>query len=417
MALQSTVNGISTASDQNQPFTLAEYIKAGGAGFNDYVDYLHEWQNKFGTIDQRFTKDYVKERIIQMLRSITLTYSSYEEQHYLSRLDWTDDEAVKSLIPFYAAKIVDICKFYRRKREEIRDLPRRNSYTGGKKSIEQIVYDKIIDYTFNTKNVVPQYQEIRKSLNVSIERYIDTYAEYFDIPRDEALQDDNRKDFEMLGANMNEVDYRYYVEARTVISGMFYTGSVYLEELPLIAKLGLDLNQKCVGDYLAMKNTLLSHTTINLVDLTEQVALKRNLWEKFLGCDLWYSYKDNDGEVHTDILCKAKNPTGNLLNCGTSDTATTESGQLKLLSHIGLFFKPDKCTILKVNARTYDWELDKERMEDDTWYIFPDPNMYGDIGTNKTKEYPLVMTYKTMYDIRNLSSGICLNDPLVHMGD
>lgn len=106
-----------------------------------------------------------------------------------------------------------------------------------------------------------------------------------------------------------------------------------------------------------------------------------------------------------------------MLNCGTSDTATVFSKQLKLLSNIGLFFKPDKCTILKVNARTYTWELEEDRMEDDTWYVFPDPNAYGDIGTNKTAEYPLLMTYKTMYDMRNMSSGTAMDDPLIYMGD
>lgn len=305
MAFLSVLTDNPSAGDNDAPYTLAEYVKAGGGSFTEYVDYLHEWQDTFGNVENMLAKDFVKERLIEMLRSITLTYSSYEEQHYIANIDWTNDLEIKSLIPFYSRKIVDVCKFYRNKRQEIRDIPRKNSFNGGKKSIEEIVYQKIVDYVFDNKNVIPQYQQIRNDLTISIEQYIDTYSEYFDIPRDENLQDINRVDFDMLTANMNEVDYKYYVEARTVISGMFYSGSVYLNEIPLIAKLGLDLNQKCVGDYLAMKNTLTAHTTINLVDMTEQVALKRRLWEKYLGCDLWYAYKDNDGEVHIDVLCRA----------------------------------------------------------------------------------------------------------------
>lgn len=203
MALLSVLNGNAAAQDTNAPYTLAEYIKAGGATFTEYVDYLHAWQDTYGNVENNFVKDYVKVRLVEMLRSITLTYSSYEEQHYLANIDWNDDAEIKSLIPFYACKVVDICKFYRNKRQEIRDIPRRNSFNGGKKSIEEIVYQKIVDYAFDNRNVIPQYQEIRKDLTVSVERYIDTYSEYFDIPRDENLQDTERFNFSMLTANMN----------------------------------------------------------------------------------------------------------------------------------------------------------------------------------------------------------------------
>ena len=99
-----------------------------------------------------------------------------------------------------------------------------------------------------------------------------------------------------------------------------------LEEIPLIAQLGVDLSQSCVGDMLALKNSLVANTTINQVDLDEQIALKRKLYEKFLGCDLWYMYVDLQGNIKMDILTKASNPTGNLLNCGSPDTATIPSG-------------------------------------------------------------------------------------------
>lgn len=70
-----------------------------------------------------------------------------------------------------------------------------------------------------------------------------------------------------------------------------------------------------------------------------------------------------------------------------------------------------------MNARTYTWQLDESKLEEDSWYIFPDPNKYGDIGTNKTDMYPILMEYKTIYDIRNLSSGNGVNDPIVYIGD
>lgn len=247
-----------------------------------------------------------------------------------------------------------------------------------------------------------------------METFVDTYSEYFDIPRDPALQDPKRV---LLGANMNDPDPRDYLQVSQVISGMFYGGQVHLNEIPLVATLALDLNQPCVGDLLAMKNTILANTTISQVDMDERVALRRKLYEKFLGCDLWYAYKDSEGNVTVDRLATAKNKSGNLLNAATADTATTFSGQLKALSHIGLFFKPDRNTIVKVNARAYSWYVDKTALVEGNWYVFPDPNQYGDIGTNKTADYPVVMECKTHYDIRNMSSGAAVNEPLLFMGD
>jgi hypothetical protein len=90
---------------------------------------------------------------------------------------------------------------------------------------------------------------------------------------------------------------------------------------------------------------------------------------------------------------------------------------LELLSHIGLFFKPDKTSILKVNAKSFVWSVDESALQNDTMYVFPDPSKYGDIGNNKSAQYPLIMEYKLDYDVRNMSSGESVNDPLMLLGD
>lgn len=98
-----------------------------------------------------------------------------------------DKEQVKSAIPIYTKRILDICNFYRKKRQGVRGVIRRNSYKGSVQCIEEVVYNKIIDWVFNNKNIPIAYKEIRNNLTVSIENYVDTYSEYFDIPRDEDL--------------------------------------------------------------------------------------------------------------------------------------------------------------------------------------------------------------------------------------
>ena len=417
----SFINDSSLAKDNERVFTYIEFVKEFGYDnspdtfLSFYKEYLSTWNNKKKNELKKDNDDFVSEKMMEILKSITLDYSSYEEQDYISNVDWNDINQVKGLVTYYSRKIREITEFYRKKRNDNHLVIKRNSMRGSTKSIEEIIYNKILDFVFNNRHVIPSYNNIRRDLMVSVESYVDTYSEYFDIPRNKNFTDRSRQN--MLSANMNDVDYRDYLEISLVVSEILFSGNVHLKEIPLIAQLGLDLSQSCVGDMLALKNTLVSNTTINQIPLTEQVALKRKLYEKFLGCDLFYMYVDLQKNIKIDRLCKAKNPTGNLLNCGSVDSATVESGQLELLSHIGLFFKPDKTSILKVSAKDFTWTINEDKIEEDTIYIFPDPSKYGDIGNNKNDSYPLIMEYKMDYDIRNISSGDSINDPLLLITD
>ena len=417
----SIINGFVNAKDSDRVFTYIEFVKMFGYE-NDtntfisvYKDYVTAWSAVKKSSIHVSDKDFVMSKMVDILKSITLDYSNYEEQDFIAHIDLTNKNHLKALSALYSRKIRQITEFYRKKRNEAVTVVRKNSMKGSVKSIEQIIYEKVFDFVFSNRNIVPSYKNIKRDLLISVENYVDTYSQYFDIPRQKEFTDKSRA--EMLSANMNDVDYRVYLEIELVISQILFSGNVYLQEIPLIAQIGVDLSQSCVGDMLALKNNLMANTQVNQVQLNEQVALKRRLFQKFLGCDLWWMYVDLQGNITMDVLCRAKNPTGNLLNCGTADTATIENQELELLSHIGLFFKPDKSSILKVNAKDYTWTVDTDVIQNDTMYVFPDPSRYGDIGNNKMASYPLIMQYKLDYDIRNLSSGEAANDPMMYITD
>ena len=412
----SIINGYINAKDVDRVFTYIEFVKMFGyendvnTFITDYKDYVTRWARVKKSSIEVSDADFVMSKMVDILKSITLDYASYEEQDFIAHLDLTNKNHLKAMSALFSRKIRQITEFYRKKRNEAVTVIRKNSMKGSTKSIEEVIYEKVFDFVFSNKNIVPSYKNIKRDLMISVENYVDTYSEYFDIPRQKEFTDKTRA--EMLSANMNDVDYRMYLEIELVVSEILFSGNVYLEEIPLVAQVGADLSQSCVGDMLALKNNLMANTQINQVELNEQIALKRRLYEKFLGCDLWYMYVDLQGNIKMDVLCKAKNPTGNLLNCGSADTATVENEDLTLLSHIGLFFKPQKTSILKVNAKDYTWTVDTDVIENDTMYVFPNPNKYGDIGNNKQASYPLLMEYKLDWDIRNLSSGEAANDPI-----
>ena len=414
--LYSIINACDDAKDRSRVFTFIEFIKEFGFDNSSdilltlYREYLVKWANIKKRNDYLDDKEFVKEALTDTLKTITLSYSSYEEQDFLANLDWDNDLHKKAVIPFFAEKIRKICEFYKNKRHELTRIIDKNKFKGTRKSIEEVIYEKIIDFYFDRKNVTKQMEEFQRNLTITLEEYVDIYSEYFDIPRNKKCNDKTRQ--ALLTANLNNVNHEDYLEVNKVISELIYSGEVYLKEIPLIAHVGLDLSAECAGDLEDLRQELLNSATLNQVSLSDQIAIRRRLYEKLLGCDLYYIYSDENKNLQSNILVKAENPTGNLLNCASADMALVESEQIKLISHIGLFFKPDKLGILKVHADNFVWEVNVDKIEPDTFYIFPDPAKYGDIGNNKDIKYPLVYEYKLDSVIKNLSSGFAKDEPL-----
>ena len=418
-SLYSIINNKLDAKDNERAFTFIEFIKEFGfdnsssSFLNQYKEYLSLWSKQKEATSNISDKEFIKNSLVDTLKSIVLTYSSYEEQDFIANIDWNNDMHKKAIIPFFAEKIKNICDFYKTKRQETHLIINKNSFKGSKVSLEQIIYDKILDFYFDNRNLKPQIAHLQNNLSITIEQYIDIYSDYFDIPRHKKCTDKSRA--KLIEANINNVNYEDYIKLAKAISEILYSGEVYLEEIPLIAQVGLDLSQQCAGDVETLRDTLLNQATINQVSLNDQVNLRRRLYQKYLGCDLYYIYCNTKNDVYIDLLTKADNPSGNLLNCGNADIAVIESDNIKLASNIGLFFKPDKTGILKVNADNFSWEVDKSKLTEDTFYVFPDPNKHGDIGNNKSLDYPLVYEYKLDSYIKNLSSGYAKNDPLAYI--
>lgn len=421
--LYSTINNKLDAKDNQRAFTFIEFIKEFGydnspsSFINEYKTYLSRWNNKKNLNSTLTDKEFIETSLIDTLKSIVLTYSSYEEQDFIANIDWDNDMHRRAIIPFFAEKIKSLCTFYKTKRQDAPIIINKNKFKGSRSSIEQIIYDKIIDFYFENRNLSIQVSQLKESLqhnlSISIEQYIDIYSDYFDIPRNKKCDNETREAF--ITANINTPRYDDYLQVAKVVSDTLFSGEVYLEEIPLIAQIGLDLSQKCAGDAATLRDKLLENATINLISINDQIALRRKLYEKYLGCDLYYIYCSDKDNIAFNLLTKADNPSGNLLNCGTSDMAVVEADEVKLLSNIGLFFKPDKMGILKVNADNFKWEIDKSKLTDDTFYIFPDPSKYGDIGNNKSIDYPLIYEYKLDSYIKNLSSGYAKDEPLAYI--
>lgn len=432
-SLYSIINSYSSAKDSKRAFTFIEFIKEFGYNnspdsfLNYYIEYLQRW-NKTKSDSSLSDKEFIRSSIIDTLKSIILNYSSYEEQDFLANLDWDNAEYRSAILPFFAEKIKDICQLLKKKRAEAPYIINRYDIKGTRKSLEQIIYNKILEFYFQNKNLESFVDEIKDNLSISIEQFVDVYSDYFDVPRYYAFDDAEKQRLmdtyihnpirkKYISANINDVEYEYFLNITKVLNDILIPNETLIEELPITAKLGLDLSSNCAGDAAKLRDDLLYNATINQLSLNDQMGLRQRLYKKYLGCDLYYIYCDDNGNVTSDILVRADNPSGNLLNCGTADIGVIDNNEIELLSNIGLFFHPDKMGILKLHVNEYRWEIDPDKLTPGNVYIFPDPNRQGNIGKNKKSDYPLIIQCDYSPYIRNVSSGLAANEPLILCGD
>ena len=244
--IDSIINGFDFAKDKDKVFTYIEFVKMFGFEHNSdtFINFYKEYVTQWAAVKKEeitlSDEEFVLTKMIEILKSITLDYSSYEEQDFIANIDLTNKDHLKALIAIYSRKIRQITEFYRKKRNESVLIVNRNSFKGAAKSIQEIIYEKVFDYLFSDRNIVPSYVNIKRDLLISVENYVDVYSEYFDIPRNREFSDKTRA--EMLTANMNDIDYRVYLEIELVVSEILFSGNVFLEEIPLIAQLGIDLS-------------------------------------------------------------------------------------------------------------------------------------------------------------------------------
>ena len=153
--IKSIINGYSNANDKDRVFTYIEFVKMFGYN-NDtnvfisaYKDYVSQWsiikKESITLSDQEF----VMSKMVEILKSITLDYSSYEEQDFIAHVDLNDKSHLKGLSALYSRKIREITEFYRKKRNEAVLVVNRNSMKGSVKSIQEIIYEKVFDFIFS----------------------------------------------------------------------------------------------------------------------------------------------------------------------------------------------------------------------------------------------------------------------------
>ena len=177
--------------DSQNPFSFFDYIKYINSGLtpiqiNDsYLEYLKLWGDT-KKLSQIQIDQNIQQRYIEFIKEIVLKYSTLEEKRFFSNIDYDDETDIDIILPFLSKKIREICDFYSKKREKLKNKTQKIKNKGTPNSLEQSIFETITDVVFSDVLEVGTYQKLidenvlLKDLNIEIEELYDLYTNYLD---------------------------------------------------------------------------------------------------------------------------------------------------------------------------------------------------------------------------------------------
>ncbi len=414
--------------DLYSPFSFFDFLKYLKSDLpplqvnNLYVEYLRLWGEYKNNTKIQINQT-IQERYLELIKEITLKYTTLEEKRFLTNIDYLNELELDIILPFYSKKIVEICNIYSEKREKLKFKLEKNKKKGTFSSVEESIYETITDVLITDELEVTNYQklvnqeDLLNDLNIEIEELYDIYTSYLDnnptkTYEDYEVQTDLRK--RLYSSNINDIDANIFINIDKAISNQIFDKVyVFLNELGKNFSINYDINQvnlNCKPD-----DRLFSLVNENKTKATRLVDLRYKLIKKYIGTDFYYIETGSTiTDVTSAILFKSDNPSGNLLNRHFPTTATIEEeSDLQSCRRIGLFFTPEKNSILYFSVPEKKIKIDESKLEPNKLYIFPDPNLYGNtIGLNKNfnQEYPLIHIADYSKSVHNYSHGYIEGD-------
>jgi hypothetical protein len=406
------------AKDTLTPFSFVDFINflqteyAPEKYSSFYSAYLKDWYAlQGGNLEEQKQQYIVFYR--EFIQEIILNYTTLTEKNFLKKIDYSSPTDLDIAIPFYANKLTEVALFYRNKREDGKYVITRNKVRGSVSGVERAIFDNIYDFVTSSEDVLLNTKTplsgVIKDFGVGIHEYVDVYGDYFDLDRKGDDEGGVRK--MLYDNNLVDIDPDYYFDPEAL---KVLTENSFLSLIGDFTINAPEFSQNDITNICNPEDSILEelnevYTTGGLT-LAEVYELKKQLIAKYVSCDFYYldstTYPATSG-----VMFEADQPTNNLLNLQTADIAAVPSNQQKILRDVGLFFKPDDIGIFKLNAVSSRFEIDVDNVEPNKVYIFPDPNIYGNVGVNALSSYPYIHTFDYRDNIRNISSGVATGDP------
>lgn len=380
---------INISSDK--PLTYIEWLQYETAfsktdAFEEYSVYLNKWYTNKGINSQQAQSTYIRNIYINLLKQVTLDYTSTEEKRFLTNIDYNNDKDLDVALPFFAKKLKQIAIYYADKRDEIKFVPTKVNLKGSNYGISQLVVSEIINILKNDSVAIDMLtttgltvQDVLANIDVNIVELIDTEQNYYNIPETSLASDysdTNTKRFEYFNMSILPDSTQ-----------LFITETFNQAIIETIKQVPVNLNTNNAEELRDTENSSLAITDIvtgteldrldvsNFVDYTYSGDLnklyEKMAFEKYIGTDYYYlSTGDSLSDAQSGQLFKAKAPHRNILNKYNPTILTVPGENLYKSEYLGGFFSTE--TIGLLNYTTLDFQYDLSSSPNTIVY-FPDP--------------------------------------------
>lgn len=421
--LYSIVNpkNLITFLDSTNPYSFNDFLKYTNENYsptiyNDfYLFYINAWYEAKNntTVGQQ---DFVVQQYINLIKEISLTYTTNDEKRFLSNIDFNSLDDLEIVIPFYSAKIKDIVLYFKNIRDTTNYSYRDFKQKGTVNNIANTFKRNILDSLFNNQVVISsnlKYDSIKNNIEIEIEDLVDTFGEYLNLNAGPTLNETDLRT-QYYTANYNKIDSNVFLNFNKVLMDSIFS-NIFIKQLGTNFKINTNLTYDpfCAPD--SSLGKLIKSKTIGDVTPTDKILLQQRVLEKYMGVDLYYITRDTSGAVLSGLLIKALNPSGNFVNVTNPSTATVPAYEYTALKKLGLYFRPDSIGLLKFDTRKKSFSINADVVKTNVVYIYPDPDIYGSV--QYTFDSPIVYDIDFKDDIKYVSSTFNYGDPKIETKD
>ena len=376
---------------KDSPLTYIEWLQYENSfskteAFEQYNIYLTQWYDKKGISSLETQTSYIRNIYINLLKQITLEYTTSEEKRFLSNIDYDNDQDLDVALPFFAKKLKQIALYYASKRDEIKFVPTKVNLKGSDYGMSQLIISEIADILKNDTAVIDQLansnltiQDVLTNLDVNVVDLYDTEQNYYNIPN-EALA----KDYTNESTNR----YNYFNMSSIPDSTRLFMSHTFNEALiELIRDVPVNLHTGTGTELREVDNSTLAISDIitgtELDRLDDQsfsnylkngelnISYEKLAFQKYSGTDYYYlSTGDTLSSTTSGQLFKADKPHRNLLNKFRPTILASPGENLYKREFLGGFFTTHGIGL--INYTTLDYAFDIE-LEPNTIKYFPDP--------------------------------------------
>jgi hypothetical protein len=371
---------------ESQPLLSKDY----NTNLTNYHNYVAEW-HKFNRSTDQQIQDSFASLYIDMLRDISLTYSTEEERRFISNCSFTNSEELDIILPFFIQKLKTIILYYNKKREDlkkkIKDLPAKGTNLSVSNVIKDLIFEEIesenLQVFLGTRFTLPTLESINKNLKINVEEIYDD-TEYANRPYEISELD---------------IDSKLFLDFKSAIQTAIKKYPVFLQGL----KTNFSFNLNLSGTELNLLKKR-DFTTYFISDSVDDLKLQlyKNLTTKFMGCDMMYL---STGSSATEAVSGRLFSTTSLTSDPVSNPLNRRYPTATLIPSLsdiytayicGGFFVPSKVAAMEYSTFDKTYSVDVTKLEANKVYVFPDPNIVGNAG-DYTGE--ALVDYPIMYEI------------------